>query len=210
MSNNSFDSYQKKFEEILAKTRQCRSHKEKRTDLLDNGFEFFDDDDDSNEIQEENVAQAQNSRQERLLCYFESDCEPSENHLIDFKQEKNSSHPNYPLIRKYFRIGNNQLKRLILFGLNKNPSDAELISDLAFFNNFSVNLSEFIDYCTKAAVSVSNEKIFKRILTDFDWIAREYDYDTYHALISNPKISEQKKTIVKSMQENGLTIDYFS
>ena len=38
--------------------------------------------------------------------------------------------------RRYFRAGNTQLKKLILFGLDRDPTDRDLLDSLAFLHSF--------------------------------------------------------------------------
>ena len=77
------------------------------------GFKYYDDDD-FEEIEEKN-AKPENQNQRDLIEYFEGDQELSHNILAAFISEKDAEEPNLPLIRKYFKQANQNLKSLILF-----------------------------------------------------------------------------------------------
>ena len=85
---------------------------------------------------EEKLAKPENPNQELLIAYFEGDLELSDQMLDAFLTEKNSDAPNYPLFRKYFKSGNENLKRLIISGLKRSPADMGFLSDLTFFHEF--------------------------------------------------------------------------
>ena len=77
------------------------------------GFEYFEDDDDYEEIEERN-AKPENQRQEDLVAFFENKKKLSKNIFESYSEEKASENPNFPLIRKYFKEANPNLKALIL------------------------------------------------------------------------------------------------
>ena len=104
--------------------------------LEDIGFEYFDDGYGDEEELEEKLAKPENPNQELLVDYFEGDIEFPDQMLDAFLTEKDSDAPNYPLCRKYFKRGNDNLKRLIISGLKRSPADIGLLSDLTFFHEF--------------------------------------------------------------------------
>jgi len=77
------------------------------------GFEYYEEED--LEEKEENEAVPENSNQEYLVSYFDGKKELSEKTLQIFEAERNAKCPNYPLIRKYFKKANKNLKALILY-----------------------------------------------------------------------------------------------
>ena len=83
----------------------------------DLGFEWFDDGYGEEEELEEKLAKPENQNQELLVAYFEGDVELSDQLLDSYLTEKDSATTNYPLFRKYFKKGNEKLKRLIISGL---------------------------------------------------------------------------------------------
>ena len=73
------------------------------------GFEYFEDDDDYEEIEERN-AKPENQRQRDLVAYFENKKKLSKEIFESYSEEKAAENPNYPLIRKYFKKANKNLK----------------------------------------------------------------------------------------------------
>jgi hypothetical protein len=73
------------------------------------GFEYFEDDIDNEEIEERN-AKPENQRQRDLVAYFENKNKVSEKIFESFSEEKAAENPNFPLIRKYFRKANQNLR----------------------------------------------------------------------------------------------------
>ncbi|MDF1578709.1 MAG: hypothetical protein P1P81_09750 [Desulfobulbales bacterium] len=146
--------------------------------LEDLGFTWHDDGYPSEE-EEEGAAKPENDHQRILVSYFEGETELSDPVLHALSVERNREEPNYPLIRKYFRAANPRLKILILFGLEKEPADFVLLTDLVFFNEFDRNLSELVEHFTRACRQVDDPEKFSEI-------AREFHYgklaDGYSAL----------------------------
>ena len=152
-----------------------------REGLEEIGFTWFDDDYPSEE-DEEAAAIPENDRQESLVAYFEGRVELSE-HLLDLLQaERLSDTPNYPLIRKYFRCGNDRLKRLIILGLEKDSTSIELLSDLAFFHEFNNILPELIEHFTKACQLETDVQKFSELAQEFYYSVIEDGYDALQAL----------------------------
>lgn len=80
------------------------------------GFKYYDDDD-RDEFEEKN-ARPENQNQKDLVDYFEGRNECTESILTAFLEEKDAEEPNLPLIRKFFKQANRNLKALILYGLD--------------------------------------------------------------------------------------------
>jgi hypothetical protein len=106
------------------------------------GFAWVDDGYGDEETAEEDATTPQNALQKYLSAYFEGTIELGSEVLDAFTIEKNSDDPNYPLIRRYFKQGNLPLKRLLLFGLQIEPTNIDLLSDLAFLHEFRPLLQE--------------------------------------------------------------------
>ncbi len=139
--------------------------------LEDIGFEYFDDGYGDEEELEEKLAKPENPNQVLLVDYFEGDIELSDQMLDAFLTEKDSDSPNYPLFRKYFKNGNENLKRMIISGLKRSPADIGLLSDLAFFHEFKNILSELIG-CYLIACDHEQD------LKNFEQLALQFYYDT--------------------------------
>ena len=65
------------------------------------GFKYFEDDEDSEELEERN-AKPVNKRQRNLVAYFENKCKLTKEIFESYSEEKASEKPNYPLLRNIF------------------------------------------------------------------------------------------------------------
>jgi hypothetical protein len=126
------DEYGKaKIEIIHEKVKEIfRDHpKDYIAKLEELGFTYFEDDEDREEIEERN-ARPENRRQRDLVAYFEGKKGLSEEIFESYCAEKDAEYPNYPLIRKYFKEANKNLKSLLLYGLDDYPGRIDFLNDL--------------------------------------------------------------------------------
>ena len=144
------------------------------------GFKYYDDDD-RDEIEEKN-AQPENQNQKDLVDYFEGRNECTESILTAFLEEKDAGEPNLPLIRKYFKQANRNLKTLLWYGLDHYPARIDLLSDLAYFHEFENTLSTLIDYYTRACVNETNLETFSELAQDFYYATIPDGYEALYAL----------------------------
>lgn len=144
------------------------------------GFKYYVDDD-RDEIEEKN-AKPENQNQRDLIEYFEGNQELSESILTTFFKEKDAEKPNYPLIRKYFKQANQNLKFLILYGFDHYPATIDLLSDLAYFHEFENILSTLIDYFTRACKKEFNLETFSELAQDFYHVTISDGYEALYAL----------------------------
>jgi hypothetical protein len=178
------------------------------------GFEYFEDDM-IDEEQEEREAVPENQRQRDLVEFFENRTKLSEEIFKSFSDEKGSENPNYPLIRRYFRKANPNLKALLLYGIDKYPGRIDLLSDLAFFHEFENILSLLIRYFTKACVEQGNPDTFRELAMEFYYSTCPDGYDAYAALKNLFKPGTEKRKIIDSLiverekeeKESSLPID---
>jgi hypothetical protein len=159
------------------------------------GFKYFEDDDDYEEIEERN-AKPENQRQIDLVAYFENKMELSEKVLENYSEEKASENPNYPLIRKYFKEANKNLKSLLLYGLDNYPGRIDLLSDLAFFHEFENVLSLLITYYTQACIDQGNLDTFSELAKDFYYSTHPDGYEAYYALRELFESETDKRKII--------------
>ncbi|MCJ7600976.1 MAG: hypothetical protein MUO63_05655 [Desulfobulbaceae bacterium] len=145
------------------------------------GFEYFEDDDDYEEIEERN-ARPENQRQRDLVAYFENKKKLSKKIFESYSEEKAAESPNYPLIRKYYKEANNNLKSLLLYGLDNYPGRIDLLFDLSFFHEFENILSILITYYTQACVDQANLDTFSELAKDFYYSTNLDGYEAYYAL----------------------------
>ena len=159
------------------------------------GFEYFEDDDDYEKIEERN-ARAENQRQRDLVAYFENKKKLSKEIFESYSEEKAAENPNYPLIRKYFKEANKNLKSLLLYGLDNYPGRIDLLSDLSFFHEFENILSILISYYTQACVDQGNLDTFTELAKDFYYSTNPDDYEAYYALRELFEPETEKRKII--------------
>jgi len=157
------------------------------------GFEYFEDDDDSEEIEERN-AKPENQRQRDLVAYFENKKKLSKNIFESYSEEKAAENPNYPLIRKYYKEANQNLKSLLLYGLENYPGRIDLLFDLSFFHEFENILSTLISYYTRACVDQQNLETFSELAKDFYYFTSPDGYEALYALreLFEPETDKRK------------------
>ena len=178
----------------------------------DLGFEYFDDGYGDEEELEEQMAKPENSNQELLVDYFEGDIELSAQMLDAFLTEKDSDSPNYPLFRKYFKSGNENLKRLIISGLKRSPADIGLLSALAFFHEFKNILSELIGFYLIACNHEQNLKNFEQLALQFYYVTDPDGFDALYELSEKygPELDKGKivREILRRQQSEPDSIDF--
>ena len=144
------------------------------------GFTYVEDDDDE-EIEEAN-AKPENQNQKDLVAFFKGEIELSDQILQIFLDERNAENPNLPLIRKYFKKANPNLKSLILYGLDHYPDSVDLLSDLGYFHEFENILGVLITYYTQACVDHENTETFTKLAQDFYYATKPDGYEALYAL----------------------------
>ena len=147
-------------------------HAAMETFLILNGYE---------EIEEAN-AKPENQNQKDLVAYFDGEKEFSDRILEIFLEERNAENPNLPLIRKYFKKANPNLKSLILYGLDHYPGRLDLLSDLGYFHEFGNILDILITYCTRACLDQENLETFSELAHDFYYATKPDGYEALYAL----------------------------
>ena len=152
-----------------------------REELEKIGFQWFDDDD-GEEKREEDTAVAQNESQDFLVRFLEGTGNLTNEVLEIFLSERNREDPNLPLFRKYFKRGNNRLKMLLLFGLEKNPTDRDLLNDLSYFHEFHPMLTELIHLYMTACEQESDINAFRELAEDFFFNTVDDGYEALYAL----------------------------
>ena len=177
-------------------SRIIREHPQDYVDRLEEiGFQWFDDEWDLEE-EEELAARPRTPSQEALVRYFEGDSPPTQDLLDALQDEKYAEEPNYPLIRRYFKQINSNLKRLILWGLDRYPTDSGLLDDLSFFQEFDNVLSELIDRYKRACLLEEDPGRFDGLARDFYLNTVEFGFDAYYELTGMFKPNTMKREIV--------------
>ena len=202
------DDYEKLKSEILQEkvNEIFRAHNdpgERIKKLEELGFTYVEDDYGFEEIEEEKNARPENERQKKLVFYFENQVELSEEIFLCFCEEKADENTNYPLIRKYFRAANQNLKALLIYGLDHYPGRIDLLDDLAFFHEFENILSILIKYYTQACVNQGNLNTFSELVQDFYYATNPDGYEPYYALRDLFKPETDKRKIIDFLIEDA-------
>jgi hypothetical protein len=158
------------------------------------GFKYYEEED-SEEIEERNAA-PKNQNQRDLVDFLKGKQPCTDAVLEAYLTECTSEDANGPLIRKYFKKANQNLKALILYGLDRYPGSSYLLPDLAYFHEFENMLGTLITYYTRACVSQENLETFSELAQDFYYATAPDDYDALQALRELfPAGSEKRKII---------------
>ena len=159
------------------------------------GFEYFEDDENCEEIEERN-ARPQNQRQREIVGYFENKTKLSKKIFESYSEEKAAQNPNNPLIRNYYKQANKNLKSLLLYGLDNYPRRIDLLSDLSFFHEFENILGILITYYTQACVEQVNLDTFSELAKDFYYSTSPDGYEAYYALRALFEPESNKRKII--------------
>lgn len=172
-----------------------------RSQLEDLGFQWFDDEFDQEEI-EEDLARPENPNQELLVAYLEGFVALSYQVLDAYLAEKDSPAPNYPLIRKYFKSGNENLKRLLMFGIDENPTDIGLLSDLGFYSEFRNVLSDLIQVYLNACRQEQDLTKFEELVLNFTCDVEPHGFDALSELEQQFSFDSEKGKILKNIRQS--------
>ena len=204
--DSTIDDYEKVKNEIIRERVNdiFRKHpKDYIAKLEDIGFTYVaDEDDDSEEIEEKN-ARPESQRQRDLVDYFENRKKLSKKIFESFSEEKADENPNYPLIRRYFKQANQNLKALLLYGLDNYPGRIDLLDDLVFYHEFENTLSLLITYYTRSCMEQQNLETFTELAQNFYYATNPDGYEAYYALQELFEPSTNKRIIIDSLIESG-------
>ena len=173
-----------------------RKHPDNYVEKLEEiGFQWFDDDWEEEE-KEERTAMPQTENQQALVTFFEKGGPPTHELLDSFQTEKYADEPNYPLFRRYFKQINGNLKKLILWGLDRSPTDSGLLDDLSFFQEFDNVLAELINRYKTACLQEEDLNRFESLVQDFYMSTIESGFDAYYELAEMFKKDPEKRQII--------------
>jgi hypothetical protein len=195
------DNYEELKREIIREkvNKIFRNHPKNYVAKLEElGFTYYEDDDDSEEIEEKN-AKPENRRQKILIDYFENTKKLTKEIFECYSEEKAAENPNFALIRKYYKKANQNLKSLLLYGLDKYPGRIDLLDDLVFYHEFENILSILITYYTRACIKQSNLGTFSELVQDFYYATYPDGYDAYYALRELFEPNTDKSKIIDSL-----------
>jgi hypothetical protein len=179
-----------------------------RERLEEVGFEWKDDETDllfEEEAKEERAAVPETESQRRLVQFLDTGGFVTRKVLDAYLEERYSETSNLPLIRKYFKQANPNLKAILLKGLAANPTDLDFLDDLSYFSEFDSMLGELIHFYTDACLKETDIERFSLLAQDFHMNTYEQGYDALHELVTIFQ-SGTKGAVVQQLSE---TVDDF-
>ena len=196
------DSEKEKRKEVFEKVAKAirenpKNYVEKLAEL---GFTWFDDETDD-EAEEERAATIRNDNEKFLVAYFEGETKLSDQVLDAFLAERDSGNLNYPLFRRYFKRGNDNLKQLVLYGLEKHPTDTELLSDLAYCHEFRNILDELIEAYLCACARENDMDRFSELVMSFYLDTEPDGFDALHELEQACSPGSDKWKVIQSVRK---------
>jgi hypothetical protein len=177
-----------------------------RERLEEVGFVWQDDEYDQlyeEENKEERLAGPETENQRRLCLYLDTGGPVTRTVLDAYLEERYSETSNLPLIRKYFKQANPNLKAILLRGLLANPTDLDLLDDLSYFSEFDSILGELINFYTDACLKETDMERFSLLARDFFMNTCDHGYDALHELTTLFQ-SGTKRAVIQHLSE---TID---
>ena len=168
--------------------------------LMELGFRWADDEIDEEEV-EERTATIRSDKEKDLVGYFEGERELSDQVLDTYLAERNSASLNHPLFRRYFKRGNNNLKQLLMYGLEKHPTDMGLLSDLAYYHEFRNVLAELIQAYMKACGSEHDLDRFSQLVMSFYLDTEPDGFAAFHELEQACSRGSEKWEVIQSVRK---------
>ena len=157
------------------------------------------------EANEERTATPETENQRRLVHFLDYGGRVTHRILDAYLTERYTETPNLPLIRKYFKRANPHLKAILLEGLSVNPTDLDLLDDLAYFSEFDSMLGELIGFYTDACRRETDMERFSMLAREFHMNTFDQGYDALYELTTLFP-SGAKGVVVQHLSE---TIDTF-
>jgi hypothetical protein len=194
----------------VAKVNQImKNHpRDYRQRLEEVGFVWQDDDHErrfEEETIEERAAIAETEKQRQLVRFLESGGPVTPPIVEAYLAERFTETANLPLIRKYFKQANVNLKAILLSGLAANPTDLDLLDDLSYFSEFDNMLGELIHSYTAACIMETDMDRFSMLAQEFYMNTLASGFDALHELTTIFQ-SGTKRAMVQHLSE---TIDAY-
>jgi hypothetical protein len=200
MFDDDFEKEKRKlvFREVARVMREHpKNYMEKLAEL---GFRWVDDEVDEEEV-EERAATIRTDNERYLVGYLEGDTGLSDQVLDTYLAEKDSDSLNYPLFRRYFKRGNDRLKELLLYGLEKRPTDIGLLSDLAYYHEFRNILGELIQAYMTACGREHDLERFSQLVRSFYLDTEPDGFDALHELEQACSQGSEKWDAIQSVRK---------
>jgi len=198
-----FDDTAEKKKHRLVFEKVARAIQENPDNFLEKmdklGFRWVDDEVDDEDV-EEKAATIRNDSEKRLVGYFEGEIDLSDQVLDTYLAETASDSLNIPLLKSYFKKGNERLKELLLYGLEKRPTDIDLLSDLAYYHDFRNVLGELIQAYLRACEKESDPDRFSQMVMSFCLDTEPDGFDAFHELEHVYRPGSSKWTLIQSVR----------
>ena len=208
VKNRSDDDFEKLRRELVFEQVSKAMNEDPKswaTKLEELGFEWVDDKYGEEEEVEESLAKPVNPNQDLLVAYFEGAAKLSDQVLDAYLAEKASVAPNYALIRKYFKKGNEDLRKLLMFGLGKKPTDVGLLNDLGFFHEFRNILGDLIRLYLKACEKEQDMSSFEELAVNFYYDTEPDGFDALYELEQQITPGTDKAKIIEKIRKGQET-----
>jgi hypothetical protein len=196
-----FNKYQEQVEAVADLFRRAPHNLIEEIEKLRFTY-VVDDDEDAEEINEELTARPETDFQMALVSYLDGADAPSKTLLKLWREETRREDSSFPLWRRYFRTGNAQLKRLVLFGLDRYPATRDLLENLYVLHSFLPNPKELLLRYMLACDLEDDPERFRELAQDLDVGAASFGYDALHALRARYAVDGLKKKVI-----DGLLLD---
>jgi hypothetical protein len=197
------DDFEKEKRKLMFKevARVIKEHPRNYTEkLAELGFTWVDDEIDEEEV-EERAATIRTHNEKYLIAYLEGEVELSDKVLDLFLAEKNSDSLNYPLFRRYFKKGNTRLKELLMYGLEKHPTDIGFLSDLAYYHEFRNILGELIQAYMTACGRENDPERFSQLVMSFYLETDPDGFDAFHELEQACSPGSEKWEVIQAVRK---------
>jgi hypothetical protein len=192
------EKYREKVEAVVELFRRAPHNLIEEIEKL--GFTYVvDDNEGAEQIAEERIACPATIAQSTMVSYLEGTDLPTESLLTLWCDEIQRADTPLALWRRYFRAGNAQLKRLILFGLSQSPTDRGLLDALSFLHFFQPMPRELLARYTLACGLESDPQRFRELAWDFDANACSFGFDALQALQQCCADNAVKKPVVDGL-----------
>jgi hypothetical protein len=168
------------------------------------GYVWQDDETDllyEEEAKQERGAFPETENQRRLVCFLDTGGPVTRQILDIYLKERYSETSNLPLIRRYFKQANPNLKYILMEGLAADPTDLDLLDDLAYFSEFDSILGELIAFYTNACLKETDMERFSLLAQDFHMNTYGQGYDALQELITMFR-SGTKGAVVQHLSES--------
>jgi hypothetical protein len=134
-----------------------------------------------------------------LVYYLDGADTPTESLLALWREETQRNNTPFPLWGRYFRAGNAQLKKLILFGLDRDATDRDLLDSLSFLHSFLPMPKELLTRYKLACDQESDPQRFRELAQDFDASTSSFGYDALQALQAHYADCAVKKLVIDGL-----------